>query len=222
MDEILSHPFSYMAKGKQSYVFLSEDKKMVLKLFRFDACRVPFGQIFVRNMRKWLGMRPKHFLPLEVEIEKNFTSCKLAYTLAAKQTGLIFVHLNPKECGLPLLTLRDRLGRSHKIDPAKYRFIIQKKIEPFLDTFARNQLDTCIASYTTLLNELAEAGLVNLDPKIGRNFGFLEGRAVQIDVGNFVYDPDRARKAPAAFMAQLNRWIYTNNFKNRESAKEAP
>lgn len=202
---VLSEPFSYLAKGAQSYVFLSQNEKYVLKLFRYDTCKLPVDE---RTVRRWIGAREKHFLPTDVKIEKNFTSCKLAYSLAQKQTEVVFVHLNPKS-GLPILTLKDRLGRVHKIDPKAIRFALQKKGEPFIQTLYahRENLQPFIDSYLTLLHELGDLGLVNLDPTMGRNFGFIDGRAIQMDFGNFVYRPERASADTVHFEQQLKQWL---------------
>lgn len=207
--EILSQPFSYLGKGAQSYVFESADHKYVFKLFRYDLCKFPLGQKIVRQVRKWVGAREKIFLPAQVKIIKNFTSCKLAYSLAQKQTGIVYVHLNPQKYDLPLIHLKDRLYCSHQIDPALYRFALQKKAEPFLKTFLakKNDLQPLIESYSTLLHELASLGLVNLDRTMGRNFGFLDGRAVQIDFGNFIYCPQNAGNEISHFENQLQAWI---------------
>lgn len=204
----LSEPFSYFSKGSQCYVFLSKNQKYVLKLFRYDHCRIPFAQNWIRQAKKWMKIRDKHFLPTNSKIVKNFTSCKLAYDHAQKQTGVVFVHLNPKK-GLPILTLKDRLGRIHKIDPALYRFALQKKAEPFLKTLYDHKQDIApyFRSYLTLLEDLASLGLVNLDHKMKCNFGFLDGRVVLIDFGNFVYSPERAKDEIAHFQLQLVEWL---------------
>ena len=41
IDPILSGCFTYFSCGSQSYVFLSEDGKTVLKLFKFQHLRIP-------------------------------------------------------------------------------------------------------------------------------------------------------------------------------------
>ena len=41
IDSILDQPFTYIGKGRQSFVFLSEDKKYVLKFVRQDRLKVP-------------------------------------------------------------------------------------------------------------------------------------------------------------------------------------
>ncbi|MBX7066471.1 MAG: hypothetical protein K1X28_04515 [Parachlamydiales bacterium] len=190
INSILTQPFSYLDKGSQSYVFLSKDQKHVLKVFRFDFCKVPMGKAIVRTVRKWAGLREKQFFPEKPKIMKNFSACKLAYSIVRDQTGVEFVHLNPRECDLPVITVRDRLKRLHKIDPANCRFALQKRIGRFDQIQETKDPGPMIDSFLSLLSELAEKGLVNLDVKLEKNFGFLDGKAYLIDFGNLVYNPE--------------------------------
>jgi hypothetical protein len=202
---ILKQPFHYLAKGGQSYVFESEDHAYVLKLFRYDTCRFPQGKKWAASVSKWMGKKPRHYIPYAERLTQTFNACMLSYRLAPKQTGLLYVHLNPKE-GLPILTIRDRLGRRHLIDPAQYRFALQKKAEPFLPSFKKHGEDF-IASYRELLKELACLGIVNMDPKLENNFGYLEGRAIVIDFGKLSYAPEKIESQTAFFEEKLSKWM---------------
>lgn len=193
---ILNQPFSYFAKGNQCFAFLSRDGKYVLKLFRADKYRLPFGD---QKLRKWIGARTKKDLPPKARILKNLTSCHLALHIAGKQTGVIFVHLNPKRGNLPILKVKDALARTHFIDPARYRFALQKKAELMRAIPEEKE------AFYALLDELKELGLINLDPKIGSNFGKLDGGIVQIDIGNFAHCPEKAEE---------NRLIFQRKFES--------
>jgi hypothetical protein len=87
--------------------------------------------------------------------------------------------------------------------------VLQKKAEPFLPTFYahKDNVQPFFNAYLTLLQELADLGLVNLDPTMGRNFGFIDGRAVQIDFGNFIYFPQNAHANVAHFEQELRTWL---------------
>jgi hypothetical protein len=206
----LEKTFTYFARGNQSYVFLSHDGKFVLKLFSYNTCPIPYGQICERFLRKHIGLKKKRFLPLETRILKNFTACQLAYNLARKQTGVLFVHLNPKKGILPTIKVKDRLGRTHEIDPARYRFVLQEKAKPLIE----NLNAQTIQKFYKLTQELSELGIVNLDPKIGSNFGCLDGRVVQVDFGNFSYCPERAAANQVAFEKKFTEWL------NKKSTQE--
>jgi hypothetical protein len=206
----LEKPFSYFSKGAQSFVFLSQDEKYVLKLFRYDCCKLRFGQQWVEKARRYFGLKTKEFFSTSYKIKKNFNACQLAYTKAQEETGVVFIHLNPKKTDIPMLHLKDRLGRVHNIDPEKYRFILQKKASPFLKNFYlhTSNLQPLIDSYQTLLKKLAAKGLVNLDTTMGKNFGFLGDTAILIDVGNLSERPDQVEENRLHFENQLTTWLH--------------
>src|SRR5262249_10626680 len=122
---ILNQSFSYFAKGQQSFVFLSADGQYVLKLFRFYTSKIPYGRRIETLLKQWVDPTVQPRNSFAFDVQTNFDSCKTASDLAPDPTGLIYIHLNPRS--LPLLHLKDRLGRTHSIDPAKYRFVLQKK-----------------------------------------------------------------------------------------------
>lgn len=212
--EVLNAPFSYLGKGTQSYVFLSQDGEYVLKLFRFDGCKMQLGHRWMTALKGCFGIEDKDpIVSIDRKIEKNFSSCKLAYSLAKEQTGLVYVHLNPKNSKLPPLKLKDKLGIPHTIDPSKYRFVLQRRAEKFFAKMLKEpeKREELIRSYLTLLDEIAALGLVNLDPTVARNFGVLDGKVVLIDVGNFIYWPELAEKEKGPFKEGLRKWLAKRN-----------
>ncbi len=206
---LFSEPFAYLAKGKQSYVFSSSNGKHVLKLFRFDCCKTPFGQAFVHSMRVRLGLRPK--VPRKEFGERvlhTFDSCWLCYDKAQDLTGVEWIHLNPKAGKIPPFRVKDRLGRTFSIDPSRFRLIVQKRAEPLLiamrDPANRGEL---AQSFTDLIDQLAALGFTNDDRKIGQNFGVLNGRAVAMDIGNFAVVESVPAEETAQFKERIYRWL---------------
>lgn len=208
VQNILAEPFHYLGKGAQSYVFVSASEKYVLKLFRFNSTKMPYGQNLAIAFRQLLGLRPKHFLPLDIKVPKTFSSCRFAYEQAPHLTGVVWAHLNLGKTDLAPIVVRDRLGIKHRIDPAQYRFVLQRKAQPFCQALkeAKNPIPL-IDSYLSLLQELAKIGLANLDPNMGKNFGVIDGKVVEIDFGNFSLDPELAAQDPARFRARLVNWL---------------
>ena len=205
---ILERPFSYFDRGRQCYVFLSEDGNYVLKLFRFDSCPIKAGSKILNGIRAIARAKLDEVMPCKENVQKTLGSCSLAYHRAAGQTGVVFIHLNLEEKGLPLLKIKDRLGRAFDLDPSKYRFVLQRKAEPFRETLLHSQnIDAQIASYFSLLEELKAEGLVHLDRTMGRNFGYLDGKAVLIDIGDLAYLPEKAGEEMAHFEIRFKSWL---------------
>lgn len=208
---ILEKPFTYLAKGDQSFVFLSQDGNYVLKLFHFNQCKIALGKKLKNQWKKWTkGHEIEEFLFKE-SVTRTFESYKLTYDLAKDLAALSYIHLNPKKTSLPVISIRDRLGRSYRIDPAQYRFILQKRAEPIRPTLSKalqsGSADPLIFSLFSLFKKLGDLGLANRDPKISRNFAYLNGEAIVIDAGSFFYDPIRAKEDANHFSLRFQNFL---------------
>ncbi|MBS0625223.1 MAG: hypothetical protein JSS32_04165 [Verrucomicrobia bacterium] len=170
--QLLQQTFTYVGRGMQSYVFQSEDQSAVIKLFRRRTRLL--GRTLDQNLR----------------IEKTFNACRLAFALAKEETGLLYLHLNPTEGEEPILVIKDRIGRKYSLPLDRYSFAIQKKAEPFSSAIRGEEID----SYLRLIKTRSERGICNTDRHIAKNFGFHQGRAFEIDFGNYIYAPEEAGK----------------------------
>jgi hypothetical protein len=190
--EILNQPYSFLGKGAQSYVFESQDGQYVIKLFRYDH---PFSDEKVKTL---------------------FNACKIAQDILKEETGLLYVHLNQTQLGLPVLQCRGPLGGQVKFPLDKYRFALQKKAAGFRETFERIKNDPIemqkrIDQFLQLLYSRVEKGIRNTDPNLHRNFGFLEDRAIEFDFGNYQKCPALNKEAEIRrYTARLNRYLQKN------------
>jgi len=190
-DNFFQGTFTFLAQGGQSFVFQSEDGQWVLKLFRYDRWIHPWRK-FVRN--KWLGKQER--LPYDQKIDRLFCSTKLAYEQAADLTGLAYIHLNTDD-RLPIVSLKDRLGRVYPIDLSKTYFAIQRKADPlpqvFLETMQKGdeeRFNLLTHSFVDLLKKRTARGIRNTDTKVHLNFGFWGTQCVEWDFGNYCIDPE--------------------------------
>lgn len=210
--KIFSQPFTYLGKGRQSYVFESQDGRYVLKLFRLGRSKIMYGREIVRILRRTLGLKVRDEKPFEERMAAIFSSCKQIFERGAHLSQLIWIHLNPKEGTMPQILLRDRLGRKMWVDPEKDRFIVQRKGEVFFRRLkAERDREPMIKAYLHLLDQLAGKGLSITDPTMGRNFGYLNGKAFLLDVGSVVYNPKEAESTKAHFTSRLEHWIEAKN-----------
>lgn len=195
---ILGQNFFYLDQGAQCYVFESQDKNHVLKLFRYD-------------QPHFIKKKTKAFF--QNKIEKLFTACLLAYRNAREETGLVHLHLNPTLNQLPILHAKGPIGQSLALPLDKYRFAIQKKAKPFRQSLAEALSDSeifkkRIDSFLFLLHSRLDKGIGNSDPTLGRNFGFFGDRAAEIDFGNY-FITDRQDEIPKRIQ-RLRRWLDKN------------
>jgi len=214
LDQILSQPYSYLSKGAQCYVFVSQDGQYVLKLFRFDPHLNPLRSFFRTVFKK-----KKIRTPFEAKVLRVFNACKLAFEMAPEETGLIYIHLNPTSDKLPPLLCKDPIGRSCRIPLESARFALQKRAQPFRKTFLDAiksgdpaQVETRIDEFLALLRSRTGKGIGNSDPNLSRNFGFLEDQAVEFDFGNYSYSPAMLQPASQRreiehYANRLRRWL---------------
>lgn len=204
---ILNQPFVYLTRGNQSTVFQSEDGKYVLKLFRYKRSLFPL----IHKFKNWFKKKPKQsFLS---KADKTFNAAHLAYTEASEHTQVIYCHLNLTNNLLPITQLK--AGKTYTVPLDAYRFALQKKVNPFKETLlsARAQpeeMHRLIDSFVELLIDRSRLNIRNSDPNLGPNFGFLEGKAVELDFGNYhKVSPDLERKKAeiSNYLIRLEHWL---------------
>lgn len=189
---LLSQPFTYMGKGSQCYVFESADKQYVLKFFRLSRYRLPAFQQALPLPPFLAAIQNKRIKEKKEKQEKHFASCKIAYEELRKECGLVYLHLN-KTTHLTLdVTLYDNLKRPVSIPIDNYAFLIQTRGEPVYSYLGRlleerktDEVKQALLSLAVLLDKRTEKGIADSDAEIHKNAGFLHGKALFLDVGQF-------------------------------------
>ncbi|MBS0604358.1 MAG: hypothetical protein JSS60_04880 [Verrucomicrobia bacterium] len=193
LSSIFSRPFHYLDSGGQCYAFVSEDGNMVLKLFKMHHLRqYPWLQrISLPGIFDRLRV---HFLLLQKrKLERVFTSSKIAYKELKKESGLLYLNLNPNPAlSAHRLKLIDKLGIAHEVSLAQVPFVLQYKADNAFKTLRFHLLHQDISSAKLVIREIFEClsaryekGIKDLDPALRRNIGLLKDRAINIDIGSF-------------------------------------
>ena len=219
LKNILDQPYYFLDKGAQAYVFLSADKKYVIKFFKIHSITPP----------PWLNILqlPLHLQPRKIEkilqkketLTKTFTSYKITYEELKEQTGLVFLHLNKSDFLHQRLTIFDNLGIAHHLDLDQMEFLVQKRADPFFP-FLEKQIEQhgyqaakkSISDLIAFLVMRNQKEIFDKDPDLTTNFGFLQGKLIQIDVGRFRKDP--LRNQPSVYRSEIiaitdlfNKWL---------------
>jgi hypothetical protein len=196
LQTLLRQSFTYLARGAQAYVFESQDHSYVIKFLRFDQpqiCRTK-----------------KTVTPFHEKMEKMFRAFILAYTRFPEETGLIYLHLNVTEGKLPTLQAKGPLGQSLRLPLDQYRFVIQRKAIPFHQGLLEARGDVAefhrrIDSFLSLIASRLSQGVSNTDGNLVRNFGYLRGKALEIDCGN--YQEGASPDERSHFTQRLRDWV---------------
>lgn len=205
---LFNQKFSFFSYGGQAYVFLSEDKTTVLKVFKQHHLRMPHWLKKLPLIKPLKKFRNKLVRRREETLDLFFDSCLIANDRFKEQTGLLYVHLNPTEDLNQQLTLIDKLGIEHQIDLDHTDFILQQRtrLAPrhFLHLKRTNDIEGARISLDSLLDLMVarcQKGIADRDPNLRRNCGFIGNRAVEIDIGSYSDNP--VLKLPFAWRMDL-------------------
>ncbi len=196
LSSMLHQKYTYLGKGNQAFVFLSEDGEYVLKLFR-----PLFPSFYYTLFGKSHRIRPVKFpfakTILEKIYAKEFSDQKRkdlqsfvnAFTWVKEETQLEYLHLEKTNHLKHTLKIYDKINSLHSLDLDNTCFLIQKKTNLLYPTLAsliqRNELDKAkqlISAFVDLSSGLIAKGVDN-PTSIERNLGCMGLQPVQIDVG---------------------------------------
>lgn len=190
--QILRQPFHYMGKGRQFYVYESQDSQWVLKFIKCQRVNEWYEKSALFAWIKQLRQQRNR-----EKFEKTadlFRSMQLAAGPLSDLSGVLCTHLQQKPEFKTEVTITDSLGITHLIAIDDVPFILQKKAQrvfPVLDElYIRGDdegLERRANQLITLFETLACRGCIDIDDgAIARNnIGFLSDRAVFIDIGTF-------------------------------------
>jgi hypothetical protein len=193
---VLSQTYSYLARGRQSYAFVSEDGQYVIKLPRSDSYSLPFwlrscSFSFLNQRRKLDSIAKKK------RLHSFMNSFCLAYRELKEETALLYLHLSPTDDLKTHLTLQDRFGFKYHLNLDKTAFVLQRKKPLMIPIFKerlkkgdREGAKALLESFMDLIAARAKKGIFNKDGSFLRNFAYDGERVIQIDVGDF-YRPSQ-------------------------------
>jgi hypothetical protein len=168
---LLDQKYTFLGSGGQSFAFVSEDGKNVLKFLKY-----PFR----------LSTKKKE------RLERDYKSYQLAFEELKEESGLIYLHLTHSPATHKTVTLIDRLGIEHRVILDEKAFILQHKAEllyPYIEQLMqKGDLEgakAALHSLVHLLDRRCKKGIFDEDAKIHRNCGFINGKAIFIDIGRF-------------------------------------
>ncbi len=192
---ILSQPFTYLDKGCQSYVFVSEDGNYVLKFVKYKRFRPQFYNYWLSFIPSRNDYLQRSLSVKQQRMEELFQSWKLVFDRLPAETGLVYVHTNKTDHLNKQLKIVDKVGFSYMLDMDQMEFLIQKKVDmlcPALDQLMaeekENEAKTLLNSIQDLLVMEYRNGIADMDDALMQNTGVFKGKPIHIDVGQFVSD----------------------------------
>jgi hypothetical protein len=218
--DAIDQKFRFFGKGRHTFVFVSDDNKYVIKFFRFHRYLLPiFCEIgkslpFIKNICFKLEKE------LEVLYFETMNSYRLVNDKLKDETATLYVHLNKTTNLNKTLIIKDKFGKSYRINLDDYGFVIQKKADSFLQELLRfkdneKDVEDLLISFFNNLSSIYEKNILNNDRHILNNLGIVDDRVVELDIGRFVFDEnlnkmDILEKEAYHYTTYLRKWLLKN------------
>lgn len=162
-DAALSQKYSFLARGRQCFAFISEDKKYVLKLPRTDIYKIPLWTrcLPVKPYRNKLQTLRTH----REQFVKN--SFLIAHQDLKEQTALLAIHLgvttrNSKK----KLIITDPIGCSFHLPLEQTSFVLQRNCPILMPVFLkalkqndRKKAEEILTAFIDVVIERAQKGV---------------------------------------------------------------
>ncbi|NGX38699.1 MAG: hypothetical protein KR126chlam1_00009 [Chlamydiae bacterium] len=222
LDPILSQSFHYLGNGKQMIALESADEKYVLKLF--NPMR-PLKKGWPRQIKYWKRYSSAKWISREWSQKKNrlkklFTRHKLAFETLRSETGLLYVHLAPHSRINHFVRATDQKGKMQMLSLANTPFVLQEKatlVPQYLRKLIQeNRLEeakTAVLRLQNLFEKRIAVGITDRIQTMENNYGFVDGKPIQIDVGRIRFDPLLNRQAAQEMnriLTPLQDWLHNN------------
>lgn len=179
LSKILDQPYTYLGSGNHTYAFESFDGKFVIKFFKQKHMRIQTPFLSKTTIKKRIRER-----------EESFNSYLIAYKHLQEETGLLYLHLNKTGHLGIVLKLIDQHRDSVEINLDEMEFLIQKRgtlafdhLEKLIEQGAYEDALSGICSLFKLIAKRNQMGIYDKDLQFYKNFGFIHGEAIEIDIG---------------------------------------
>jgi hypothetical protein len=124
-----------------------------------------------------------------------FERYQLAFDEIPEESGLIYLHLDPSTCLSQSLQVIDKRGRSFEVDLNQSPFVLQEHGELVTTYFShlmeqgeKAQAEEGIKALHAMFYSRAQKGITDRIQTVHNNYGFVNGRAIQIDLGRIRKD----------------------------------
>ncbi len=201
---LLDQPYRFLGKGRQAFVFVSQDGKTVIKFFNLRYFSLPWYSFCVPGEVKKRAQRELFFLQ----------SYPLAANFFPEETALLYVHLG-KSRSLPSIQVIDSASRLFEIDLNQVSFALQKRGVPLYDALdgmsdEASFLEALDQFFSIIAHRIGK-GIRDADQDIEHNFGVVEGKVCQLDPGRWfssdLLDPQQMSYEWWSGTHNLRKWI---------------
>jgi len=210
--QVLDQKFTYLASGRQCFVFESEDHQVVIKFLNHARFymhpllkNVPLPEsLHTMRMRK---IQKRH-----ARIQDFMNSFMIGCKKLKQESGILFAQLKPSGMFQKPLHIFDVSHHEHLIDLNCVNFIVQRKVDqmiyPYLDSLEKGAFCEALDRILMLVAGRIHKGIMDDDLNVEVNIGFLHQEPIMIDVGRLCVDPNlQFSKELEKSTRFLHRWL---------------
>ncbi len=211
----LNQRYTYLSYGGQMTVYESEDHLYVIKFFNPRSVIKEnwfhqFDKLRRFNSLRWIT---NTYFRQKQRLQKYFLRYEMAYKDLKEETGLVYIHLDPSTCLSQTVEVVDKQGILHRIPLNAYPFVLQKKVELTMTHLNRllkegdvEGAEEGVRQIYELFLSRTQKGYTDRLQTLHKNYGFFEGRAVQLDVGR-IQKIETVKQKPYEEMERIVRNI---------------
>ncbi len=191
---IVAQPFTFLAEGSDSYVFVSQDQRHVIKFFKMRRMTPKYWLNYIPI--PWLDTkRLSKISERERARLETFGSLKTAYEQFRYQTGLVFLHLFKTKYLKMKISVVDADGVEHRVPLDKVPFVIQKKtvmLSDYIKTLVseghESEAIQSLCKVLVLVKDRCQHGFADYSERVEEEYGFIEGRPIHVSGGCILAD----------------------------------
>jgi hypothetical protein len=202
---ILDQSFTFLGEGSQTYAFVSEDGAYVLKLFKAKH-KKPFKlSRFFKNLTRGKKELEQKREKWKWKFQNTCRRYKMALVDLKEETGLIYLHFQQSPTPLYVECVA---GKPLFLNLSNYPFILQKRAI-LAPEYCRAHPSEGKEALRLFFKERLEKGYSDPRQSLSINYGFLDGKPIQIDVGKIEpFDGDKEQEL-AKIYAHIDDWYST-------------
>ncbi len=215
--DVLDQPFRYLARGHQSFVFVSEDGEYVLKLFQPHYAKLEIFGIGLHFTLLPFGKSIYNFFGKSTQkkmLNSDFASYVNAFHLFKEESLIEHLHLEKTEGLNTKIHFFDKIGIAHTLDADSACFMIQKKADLIGNSLKKASKEDARIILTNLLLLLQKRESLNFDKpthKFQSNFGCVGLTPVQFDIGRILIKDSESPSAMGRSLLKLKLWLKKTN-----------
>ena len=209
---IISQPFRYLDKGRQCFVFASEDGRYVLKLFNQSYFQMPWYSFlcFAKELQKR---------------SKRRTFFESSYEIAFKEFGeeIVHLHMGPSH-HLPTKQMQGPAHDSFVINLNEVPFILQRRGQPFYAglewVYQKEGMQGLYREIDAFISQIAKRiskHIADADVDVEHNWGYVDGKIFHLDPGRLYRDaslalPMRQNEEGHIATSRFAKWLKEKHY----------